>query len=268
MVPDSFVGQFIKKLIRNAVTGLILSSVVACGFQKPVTVPSDFSAEGHRPPLFAAIDENDLLSAIVQIDFMTKDGYFPAKAALAVKRPSYLRLELLAVIGAPDFFLAVTPERINVLIPSKGEFYTGRTTDAGVKKFLPWPIEFEDMIMIFTATYPSLKEQGVVAQRYPEDNLLRLEMKAPSGVSQTVWTGENHRLMKLVRKDEKGNETYTVKYIYHQDHDAFPEKIVIRMADGVTSLSVTYWDVKIEKATDLSIFDLAMPDDVKEISLD
>jgi hypothetical protein len=40
------------------------------------------------------------------------------------------------------------------------------------------------------------------------------------------------------------------------------------MAEGITSLSVKYSDIKIEKATDLSVFDLAVPSDIDAFPLD
>jgi hypothetical protein len=40
------------------------------------------------------------------------------------------------------------------------------------------------------------------------------------------------------------------------------------MADGITSISVKYSELKIEKAADLSVFELPVPAGVKLILLD
>jgi hypothetical protein len=93
-------------------------------------------------------------------------------------------------------------------------------------------------------------------------------MNAPSGSSQIIWVGENNKLLKLVRKDQTGEELYNVKYAYDNERSNFPEKITINMADESAYLSVKYSDVKIEKAKDLSIFDLAIPENAKEIILE
>ena len=108
-----------------------------------------------------------------------------------------------------------------------------------------------------------MKEKDISYQSYREKNFLRIEMKAQSGCSQIIWVGENNRLLKLVRNDENGKEIYNVKYDYYETQSPIPGKITISMADGITSLSVKYSDVKIEKATDLSIFDLPVPANVK-----
>ena len=93
-------------------------------------------------------------------------------------------------------------------------------------------------------------------------------MKAQSGCSQIIWVGENNRLLKLVRNDEQGKEIYNVKYDHYETQSPIAGEITISMADGITSISIKYSDLKIEKATDLSIFDLPVPANVKTIPLD
>jgi hypothetical protein len=259
----------ITKIIFNVIgIFLLLLPLLACSLKKPTIVNSEFSTGEFKTLVFGSIKEDEIFSALAQIDVVTHNGYYPVKAALIIKRPSYLRMELLPIIGVPDFFLTASPEMMKIFIPSKGEFYSGRPTVSNLKKFLPWPMEIEDVIMIFTGTYPSLKEDDISYQRRREDNLVRVEMNAPSGSSQIIWVGENNKLLKLVRKDETGEELYNVKYIYDDDLTDFPKKIKINIADETISLSVKYSDVKVEKAADLSVFDLAIPANVKEIILE
>jgi hypothetical protein len=245
----------------------LLLPLMSCGVKKQEIIYNNFSAGDRRASSSGWLEQDAILKALVKIDFITADGYYPAKAALIVKRPSYLRLELLPVIGVPDFVLASTPEKMSIFIPSKKELYSGLPTGSNLKRFLPWPIEIEDMVMIFAGTIPAFKEKNVSYQSFQEKNLWRLEMKAPSGCSQTAWMQGDNKLLKIIRKKENGEEVYTVKYIY-DDTRSVPGKITISMADGKTSLSVEYSDVEIEKSADLSVFNLVIPSDVKEIPLE
>ncbi len=254
-----------KKTFRLAFF-LFLLTLFSCGFYKPAIVKTDFSAGDMDVSVLRVIDEDDIFSAVALIHVSHHNRFYPVKAALVIKRPSYLRMELLPVIGVPDFFLSVSPEIMKIFIPSKGEFYSGLPTVANLNKFLPWQIEIEDMIMIFTGAYPSLKEEHVSYQMHHEDHFVRVEMKAPSGASQIIWIGENNKLIKLVRQDDAGENVYHVEYTY--DNNNFPEKIKINFSDETTSLSIKYSDVKIEKHKDLSVFDLAIPDHVSEIILE
>jgi outer membrane lipoprotein-sorting protein len=260
------ISKLTKKFLPFAV--VLLLPLISCGLNKQTVIYNHFSAGDFSASTSGWLDQDDILMSFVKIELTTADGYYPAKAALIMKRPSYIRMEFLPVIGVPDFLLVSTPEKMSIFIPSKRELYSGLPTGSNLKKFLPWPIEIEDMVMIFTGKPPDFKEKNVSYQGFQEDNLFLLEMKAPSGCSQIIWMQGENRLLKMIRKNERGEEVYTVKYIYDHDESAVPGKITISMADGTTSLSVKYSDVKIEKSADLSVFSLAVPADVKEIPLE
>lgn len=245
----------------------MLLSLLSCSFKKQSVVYSGFSPQEFTSLSFGLGGEGSLLKTLARIDFVTDDAYYPVKAALIFKRPSYWRLELLPVIGSPDFLLTVNPSRLKIFIPSRAEFYSGKPTVEHLKKFIPWPMNINEMVMVFTGTYPSLNEKNIAYQAYWEGDVLRVDMTAPSGSSQIVWVGKNNQLLKLLRKDNAGEELYRVEYVYENDHRDFPEKITVNMADGTTSLSIQYADVQVEQSTDLSIFELAKPDNVKEIIL-
>jgi hypothetical protein len=263
--------NFFSRLIQRSgflSVKLLLLSFIVSGCALPAVISPGSPSDTIPASITGAMDENDVLSAIVKIDIMSPGHYYPVKAALIIKRPSYLRLEVLPVIGVPDFFLAASPEKMSIFIPSQGKFYYGQPTGANLRKFLPWQFNIEDIVMIFSGTYPHLGENNITYRSYREENLLCTEMKASSGSSQIVWVGENNRLLKIVRKDETGKEAYTVQYLYNETLSSVPEKITIRMADGITSLTVKYSDVRIEQAKDLSVFDLPVPAKVKAIPLE
>jgi hypothetical protein len=263
-----FLLSVIKHSLSYLVKFLLLLSFLACGCVSQTVIYRNAPSENNPAPISGPLAEGDILSAIAQIDVNTPDGYYPAKAALIIKKPSYLRLEMLPIIGPPDFFLVASPEKMSIFIPSKGKFYYGQPTAANLKKFLPWEFNIEDAVMIFAGTYPRLKDKNVFYQSYQETNLLRIEMKAQSGYSQIVWLTKENKLLKIVRKDENGKEAYTVKYMYNDTQNASPEKITISMADSKTSLSVKFSDIKIEKTNDISIFDLFVPAAIEAIPLD
>ena len=227
-------------------------------------VPEDMPA-----PIASPLADDDLLSAVAQIDVVMNHRHYPAQAALLIKKPSYLRLELIPVLGTPDFFLTANPEKLSIFIPSKKEFYIGKPTQANLVKFLPWPLSVEDLVWILSGTYPPLRGKNIAYERYQENKLLRVEMKEPSGPSQIAWFDEKYRLRKFVRRNDLGEETYNIAYDHYETPEPVPGKISIHMADGITSLTVRYSDLKVEKSTgDLSIFDLSIPPDVRAISLD
>lgn len=208
------------------------------------------------------------ITALAQIDLVTSRGHYPIKAVMVLQRPSYLRLEMLPVIGTPDFFLAVSPDEMNIFIPSQNEFYSGKPTAENLARFLPWSFTLEEIVMILSSTYPPLDEPNVSYESHLDDALLRVDMKAPAGPSQTIWMTKNEKMAKLIRYDALGKEIYQAVFDDYASGTAFAEKIVIQWADNITSVSVKYSDLKIEKNVDLSIFKLTAPPGSKTIHLD
>jgi hypothetical protein len=246
---------------------LILPAVLFCNCIKQVILPPDLTADKALQSINSAISAYEILSAAAQIDVVTPAGHFPAKAALIIGKPAYLRLELIPPLGPPEFFLTATPDEMKILLPAKAEFYQGRPTVHNLSRFLPWQFSVGDIVAIFAGSYPPLANSAVYQSRL-EGDVLRIEMKASSGASQNLWVGPDNRLIRFIRYDEKGKELYSGQYEDYRGSDLIAHKITVRMADGRTSISVNYNDLKIESAADLSIFDLPVPAGFKTFFLD
>jgi hypothetical protein len=251
---------------RRVIVLLLLALFCSGCIQQTVLRP-DSSTTKALSTISSAVSETDMLTAMAQIDLVTPGGYYPARAALIIKKPAYMRLELLPPIGPPDFFLTVTPKEMKILLQGKGEFYQGAPTVNNLSRFLPWKFNIEDIINILVSTYPPLNDV-VAYQNYVDGETLRIEMKAQSGITQILWLGANGLLLKLVRNDEMGKELYTAKFEDYNYNSSLAGKITVNMADGITSMTVKYTDLKIEKTSDLSIFDLPVPEGFKTIMMD
>jgi hypothetical protein len=246
---------------------LIIAVALNAGCVKQVIIPHDPSTQKVLFSISNAVPETDILSGVAQIDLVTSGGYYPVRTALVIKKPSYLRLEILPPMGPPDFFLATTPQDMKILLPGKGEFYQGKPTGDNLSRFLPWQFNIDDIVAIFTCTYPPLTGD-VVYLRYPEGNTLRIAMKAPYGIAQTVWIEPTGRLSKLERYDKMGKLLFSAEFTNYAEESPIAGKIYVVMADGITSITIKYSDLKIEKAKDLSIFDLPVPAGFKKIIMD
>jgi outer membrane lipoprotein-sorting protein len=255
-------------LIFRKMIILLLIALMLGGCVKREIIPPDPLTQNILSAIANAVSEDDVLSALVQINLVTLQGTYPVRAALVVKKPSYLRLELLPLVGTPDFFLTITPQEMKILLPAKGEFYHGKPTGDNLSQFLPWKFNIDEIVAILLSSYPPLSGEPVSYQSYSEENAQRIEMNARSGKSQTIWLGKNNRLIKIIRRDESGSELYTVVYKDYKEGTPVAGKVTINMADGATSMEVKYSDPKIEKNKDTSIFDLPAPVGFKSIMMD
>lgn len=245
---------------------VLLLSMLACGCAGKTVRGSGIPPKSLG--LTRTIHETDRIVATARLDLMTAQGHYPIKAALILQKPSYFRLEVLPVIGTPDFFLAASSDEMRIFIPSQGEFYAGKPSAENLARFLPWAFNIEDIVAIFSGAYPPLTGNKLSYESYIEDHLLRVLMTTSAGASQTVWMNKNGTMAKLIRNGTDGKEIYQVLYEDYEPASRLPGKIIIEMADHITSVTAKLMDVRIEKATDLSVFELPVPAGMKIIKLD
>lgn len=242
----------------------LLLGLSSCAFQQASVVAHDEYPVKSISSTCGGLAEGDIFHALAKIDLKTIDASYQVRAALVLRRPGYVRLEVLPVIGNPDLLLTATPDAMTVFIPAKKELYRGRPTRSNLGKFLPWSMDIEDTVLVLTGTSPFCATEHLAGGVTPEGRLLRMTRTASSGDSHVIWVQkDSQKLMRLLRTDETGSEQYAVQYFYGS-HSASPEKLLIRSADGSTSLTITYSDVRVEKTEDLSVFDLTVPSDIEQ----
>jgi outer membrane lipoprotein-sorting protein len=213
----------------------------------------------------AAFGTNDLVRAAAEIDVEQAGSYHTARAALLLKKPSYLRLEILSVMGITGLCVITAPEKMTVYLPSKNEFYSGAPSRQNIGKFLPLPLDAEEIVQVLIGSIPGLTDEGVQRRLEQENDVWRLEMNRPAGVSQTAFF--NHKgLIRLTRSGEDPKQWLSVDYFYENAAESMPSKIVFTTADG-GRVRITYTDVGIEKTDDVSMFDMNIPADATVIDL-
>ncbi len=244
---------------------LIIAVISSAGCAGKTIIPDYPSTEKALFALSNAVPENEVLSGEAQIELVTPGGYYPARAILFIKKPSYLRLELIPPVGPPDFFLAATPQEMKILLPSKGEFYQGEPTGRNLSRFLPGQLNIEDVVAVLTCS-PHLTGK-VDYLRHVDKNNLQIKMKSQNGVSETVWIRPDGRLEKLEHFDENGKMLYRAEFSDYAPGSFIAGKIIISK-DRITSIIIKYSDIKFEKIKNSSIFDLSVPAGFKKIILD
>ncbi len=245
---------------------VIVAAVCGCASQTPKRFPESPGSVLNR--LSLSIAEDEQITATAHLDVMTQQGHYPVRAAIIFQKPSYFRLEVLPLIGTPDFFLAATPESMNIFIPSRGEFYAGKPSLCNISQFIPWVLTIEEMVMILSGSPPPLPGHRLSQSREAGDPESDVIMKIPGGESQSLRFDVEGRLAGLIRSDAGGQPVYSVLYDDYGRFGRLASKITIRKADQTLALSVTLTTVKIEKTMDRSIFELRPPAGIRVVQLD
>lgn len=237
------------------------------GCFRAAVIPDE--SQAHHAYLGAAgnILAEETVRADAEIDLVIPQGHYPAKVILVLRRPSYLRLEILSPIGLPEYFIVATPENMRIFIPAQGKYYHGRPTAHNLFRFVRWPFNVEDAVMILTGGFPALDDAGTSYKMRKTENNTVIEAASTQHGSQVIEMIDG-RPRQFIQKDQYGQQAYSVHYSYGDNAGRLPVNIVVRMADGITSLTVRYNETQVEKSYDLSIFTLPVPPGIKLIDLE
>lgn len=259
---------------------LLLFIFPGCATQKAHTV-SQISENTFLPPqvILEKIDRDDqrkdALKAIAHIEVNTLRGRYPLKAALMVKRPSSLRLEILPLLGPPELILSVQGNTLKVFLPQRGEFYIGQASEKNLGGFFPFPMKglvIEDITSILFGTHPTVKEESLTFRGSHDEGLYRVDILSEKRKIQSLLIDiEKNTLMKVNLFDNDNNQRYSVRFFGQIATENFTIPDTITLASGddeAPHIIIRYSDAQKATGNDAASFDLQPPPNVTTISMD
>jgi hypothetical protein len=211
------------------------------------------------------------LKAIARTEIITTRGIYPARIAVILQKPSFLRIENIPLIGSPDFFLSIRGNVLKVFLPQKGEFYIGEATTKNIASFFPISLPVEDMLSLMTGVCPPIDVRGRKLVGIMEDKLYRIDVLLQSNKKQSIWidTTDNH----LVRVDafaDQGNILYSARFadFARVGNTVLPRKLSIATGDaGKPAVIFEYSDLQLSEEAGTEIFDLPLPPGIEPIMM-
>ncbi|MFA4915865.1 MAG: DUF4292 domain-containing protein [Syntrophales bacterium] len=211
--------------------------------------------------------------ATARIEIISARGGYPVRAAIMLKRPSFLRLDNIPFIGTPDFFLSVRENVLKVFLPGRGEFYIGQATTRNFSSFLPISLPVEDIISILTGACPFIDERNQTMEGNPEGDLYRINVISMGRIVRSLWLNlkENHLVRVDVYPDNENIFSSAMFEDFSKVEDVdIPQKVIITTGkdENESSITIRYSDIKISAEKDTEKFDLPIPAGVKLIGMD
>ena len=211
------------------------------------------------------------LTAIARIETITPRGRYLIKAAVMLRRPSFLRIETIPVIGPPDFFLSIRGNVLKVFLPRSGEFYIGQATTKNLSSFFPISLPLEDLPFLLTGTCSIIDEEKTL-RGIPEGKLYRIDVMSQNRKIQSLWIdpADNH----LVRIDvfaDQGSILYSTKFedFGRLENIDLPRKVIITTGGADKSgITTQYSEIQLLAETETERFDLPIPPGVEPIMMD
>jgi len=218
---------------------------------------------------------NNALKAIAHIEVNTLRGRYPVKAAVMVKKPSSLRLEILPLIGPPELILSVHRNILKVFLPQKGEFYIGQASEKNLGEFFPFPMKgfvMEDITSILLGTHPAVKEESLTFRASHDEGFYRVDILSEKRKIQSLLIDiENNTLMRVNLFDNDNNQRFSVRF----SGQIVAEKLTIPNTISLTAggdesprIIIRYSDAQSAAEVDAASFDLQPPPNATIISMD
>jgi hypothetical protein len=251
-------------LFGVAALGLVLGGCAG----RILSVPPVISPEAALHALAVSKTHTLALTATSRIDISRRGERYPLKAAIMMKRPDFLRVESIPIMGPADFYLSVAGGELRVFLPEKGAFYTGRATASSISRFFPVSMPAADMVCLLMGAPPDDAQpiQSMYADR--EEGLYRVDQYQSGKIIRALWIEpQGGRLIRVRSFTQEQKVVYTAEFEdFTRIGEGFlPQLVTIRM-DETTALTIRHRDLR-QIDFDPESFPLPLPDGVVPIPL-
>lgn len=254
-------------LLWIAAFGLLLSG---CAGRRPPAIQALYSSpEAALRALAAAAPADQTLTATARIEINHQGKRYPLKIAVMMKRPAFLRVESIPLLGPPDFFLSVAKDELRVYLPGKNTFYTGRAVPQNISRFFPIFIPAAEMISLLMGIAPDNREQSPILRGEQEERYYRVDGYISNRRTRSLWIDPSgNRLVRIQTFAEGAKVVYEASFSeYTVVGEGFmPQRLTIT-GDGMAALSLRYTDLRLIDA-DPESFPLPPPEGITPILLD
>lgn len=258
---------------RKSIPAFCLLLLVFCGCAAApkMTARMDFaSPEAALKHIAAQTPVDAALQALADVRVATREGIYPLKLAVLLKRPASLRMEAIPLFGPPAFFLSVRDRTLKVFLAETSAFYIGRATPDNVARYLPLKMGPEDLIAVLTGTCFAPVGPDTLLQGRPEGDHYRIDLVEPLK-RRSLWVRTADGF--LERLDVYGEQQRLYRAHFEEplrvEGMVLPQKITI-VSEGIdgVSVSIRYTDIQFLKDIDPETFDLKTPPGVQPVYLD
>ena len=250
-----------------AAFGLTLSG---CAGQRPVAFQTLYpSPEAALRALAASTPADQTVTATARLEINHQGERYALKIAVMMKRPAFLRVESIPLLGPPDFFLSVAKDDLRVYLPGKNAFYTGRAVPQNISRFFPISLPAAEMISLLMGIAPDNREESPALRGKQEERYYRVDVYVSDRRTLSLWIDPSGSRLVRIRKFAEG-ETVAYEAVFTEHvlvgEGFIPQRLSIT-GDGMAAASLRYTDLR-PIAADPESFPLPLPEGITPILLD
>lgn len=206
--------------------------------------------------------------ASIQIRFQNKS--FHAEEILFLRRPAWLRAEILSPLGTSQFYIVTDGEELKIYHPAQNKYYQGKAEFRHFSSFFPLPMSFPEIVSFLLGDPLLIDYETAEVFKAEGEPLWILELRhLSSGRRQALWMDpfnfHIHRAEVFA-----GDFTYNLTFADFQrlGPELFPQKIEYTSPFQQARLVVTYKEIVLNPSWSTEDFFLPIPRGAKIIYWD
>jgi len=244
------------------------ATVIGCAGQQLVEYPKPYDSPQRALNIIESNAVSDTITATAKIEIMEQGSRYVFKAALMLKRPGSLRLELMPLIGPPDLFVSIDNGEMRIFIPAKKSFYTGQATAQNIARFLHVFVDGNELISIMMGVPPCSANPCRLLTGSMEEKLYRIDQHREDGKTLSFWIDPLTDTVVRGSLNQYKNKYYEAFFDKYTTLDGkhMPQCVTIT-GRNTSSMKIRYSAIK-TILNDSDSFALRIPDGITPIPLD
>lgn len=263
--------RFKHKSSLRQIFSLFLTAafIVGCAGQQRLKYRESYDSPETAWNIIKSSAVSAAITAIAKIEIADQETHYLLKAAVMMKRPDSLRLELIPLIGPPDLFISMDNGEMRIFIPSKKRFYKGKATARNISRFLHVHVDGNELISLMMGFPPYHENQRQNLTGALEEKLYRIDLHREDGGILSCWIDPLvNRIVRISLTQQDKSKFYEAifeKYTTVEGQN-IPQNLTIA-GDESPTLKIRYHDVQ-EIPDDQATFMLQIPDGIIPALLD
>ncbi|MEA3471623.1 MAG: hypothetical protein U9R24_07885, partial [Thermodesulfobacteriota bacterium] len=150
-------------------------------------------------------DHDAFIKAEAYITMDSPDRKYSGRVAMAVKKPSSLRVDAIPAFGPADFLLSANEKEFMIFIPGRKKFYIGESSGKNLYRFFGIPLPVDETVSILTGTPPPESGENLRLEGSWEENLYRIDITSKGKRIRSIWTRpEGENMIRIETLNENG----------------------------------------------------------------
>ena len=261
-----------KALLRKG--GLLifcLSFLSGCALLWPGRVPRELlSSTDLLQKIQARNRRIQSIRALARVTITLGENHFRLEELIIVKKPAFMRIEALSLIGQPLFYLTTDGEFFEALIPAENRLYRGEAAMKYLSSFFPFNGDAREIIPLIVGEITWVDHDPLAIHYSQRDKVYILKEDTPEGSRRIYWINPLHfSLVRAAELDNQQKPQWEVLFGNFRKKDGIPFPMGIEFQGFSTGsrMKMHLLEWKINPPLDEDAFRLDVPKGVEIIEM-